>query len=60
MLDKMCARYTVQRETRRWTMAKFHGMINIAVVNELVIYAHNLRKDRAEKKTKRKDFCSEL
>jgi hypothetical protein len=38
MLDQMGARYTVQRATRRWTMAVFYGMINIAAVNALVIY----------------------
>jgi hypothetical protein len=37
MLDQMCARYTVQWVTRRWTMAMFYGMINIAAVNALVI-----------------------
>jgi len=31
-------------------------MINIAAVNALVIYAHNMRKDQPEKKIKRKDF----
>jgi hypothetical protein len=46
----MCARYTVQRATRRWTMAMFYGIINIAAVNLLVIYAHNMRKDQPEKK----------
>jgi hypothetical protein len=58
-LDQMCARYsTVQRTTRRWTMAMFYGMINTAAVNALVIYiyAHNMRKDQPEKKIKRKDF----
>ena len=52
----MCARYTVQRVTRRWTMATFYGTINIAAVNALVTYAHNMRKDEPEKKIKRKDF----
>ena len=56
MLNQMCARHTVQRENRRWTMAKFYSMINIAVVNTLFIYAHNMRKDQPEKKIKRKDF----
>jgi hypothetical protein len=54
MLDQMCARYTVQKATRRWTMAMFYGMINIAAVNALVIYANNMRKDQPEKKIKRK------
>jgi hypothetical protein len=52
MLDQMCARYTVQRATRRWIMAIFYGMINIAAVNALVIYANNMRKDQPEKKIK--------
>jgi len=50
MLDQMYARYT----TRRWTMAMFYGMINIAAVNALVIYANKMRKDQPEKKIKRK------
>jgi len=56
MLDQMCARYTVQRATRRWTMVMFYDMINIAAVNELVIYANNMRKDQPEKKVKKKYF----
>ena len=30
----------------------FYGMISIAAVNALVIYAHNMRKDQPEKKIK--------
>ena len=56
LLDQICARYRVQQAIRRWTMAMFYGMINIAAVNALVIYAHNMRKDQPEKKIKRKDF----
>ena len=56
LLDQTCARHTVQRTTRRWTMAMFCGMVNIATANALVIYAHNMRKDQREKKIKRKDF----
>jgi hypothetical protein len=35
-------------------MAMFYGMINIAAVNALVIYANNMRKDQPEKKIKMK------
>jgi uncharacterized membrane-anchored protein len=56
MLDQMCARYTVQLATRRWTMAMFYGMINIVAVNALVIYANNMRKDQSKKKIKWKYF----
>jgi hypothetical protein len=40
MLDQMCARYTVQLATCRWTMAMLYGMTHIAAVNALVIYIH--------------------
>ena len=56
MLVQMCAMYTGQRETRIWTTTVFYGMINIAAVSALVIYANNMRKDQPEKKIKRKDF----
>jgi len=56
MLDEKCARYTIQRATRRWKMAVFYCMISIAAVNALVIHAHNMRKVQPEKKIKRKDF----
>jgi len=56
MPDQMCARYKVQRATHRWTMAIFYGMISIAAVNALVIYARNMRKDQPEKKIKRKNI----
>ena len=50
----MCVRYTVQWTARRWTMAMFYGMINIAAANVLVIYVHNMWKDQPEKKIGRK------
>jgi len=56
MLHQMCARYTVQRANRRWIMAMFYGMTNIAAVNALVIHAHDMWKDQSGKKIKRKDF----
>jgi hypothetical protein len=54
MLDQMCARYTVQPATRRWTMAVFYGMVNIAAVNALAIKANKMRKDQPNRKIKRK------
>jgi len=37
----------------------FYGMINIAAVNALVIYGHNICKDQPEKKINRKDLFAE-
>jgi hypothetical protein len=50
MLDQMCARYTVQRATRRWTMAMFYGMNNIVAVNALVVYRTTCAKFRLRRR----------
>jgi hypothetical protein len=56
MLEQMCARYTVQQATRRWTMAMFYGMTNIAAVNMQTTCAKiSLRRGQKEN-----NFCSEL
>ena len=55
-LDQMCARYTVQQATQRYTMAMFCGMTNVALVNAYVVYAHNMRKQQPHMKLKRKEF----
>ena len=55
-LDQMCARYTVQRAPRKWTMAMFYGAVNVALVNAFVVYAHNMRKQQRHMKLKRKEF----
>ena len=39
-LDQMFARYTTQLAARRWKMAMFYGLFNIAAVNAMVIYTH--------------------
>jgi len=44
----------VQEATGRGTMALFYGMIiNTAVLNALLIYAHNMHRDQPEKKKKK-------
>ena len=55
-LNQMCARYTVQRATRRWTMAMFYGVVNVVFVNTFVVYAHNMRKQQRHMKLKCKEF----
>jgi len=44
--------YSEQLADGQWQC--FYGMINIAAVNALVIYANNMRKDQPDKKIKRK------
>ena len=53
---KATSRYTVQRATRRWTMAMFYGVVNVAFVNAFVVYAHNMRKPQRHMKLKCKKF----
>ena len=55
-LDQMCARYTVQRATRRWTMAMFYEVVNVSFVNAFAVYAHNMCKQQRHMKPKRKEF----
>lgn len=37
-LDEKCAVYSTSRRTRRWPMALFHSILNIAGVNSRVVY----------------------
>lgn len=38
-LDQKCSLYSTSRRTRRWPMAVFHAILNIAGVNSQVIYS---------------------
>lgn len=37
-LDEKCSLYSTSRRTRRWPMALFHAILNIAGINSRVIY----------------------
>ena len=41
----MCASYSVSRVTRRWTLAVFYILMNIAGINSWVIYTINTPSD---------------
>lgn len=41
MVDKMCSLYNVSRNTRRWSMAVFFSMLNVAAINAQIIYLGN-------------------
>lgn len=44
--DQMCNHMNCGRKTKRWPMAFFYNMINIAGINAYVIYLHNFYRDR--------------
>ncbi|KAJ4449518.1 hypothetical protein ANN_00918 [Periplaneta americana] len=58
-LDQMCNQITCSRKTRRWPLCVFYGMVNIALVNSYVIYAHNKISNK-EKPLTRRQFGKEL
>ena len=37
-------------------MAMFYGVVNVALVNAFVVYAHNMHKQQRHMKLKRKEF----
>ena len=49
--DKMCASYSVSRVTRRWPIAVFYILKNIAGINSWVIYAFNTPSDEPQRRT---------
>lgn len=41
LVDKMCATFNVQRNTRRWPLVVFFAMLNISGINSQVIHVQN-------------------
>lgn len=41
IVDKMASTYNVARNTKRWPLVIFYGMLNIASINAFVILRHN-------------------
>lgn len=59
-LDQLCANYTVQRGSRRWTMALFYDIINISLINAYIVYNCNQQRLNPNFKCKRKVFLKEV
>ena len=57
IVDKKVKEYTVRRATRRWTMALFFNLIDLANINSHVIWNQNQIR---EAKEERKDFMKQL
>lgn len=45
MVDQLCAKYNVARNTRRWPMVILYGLLNIIGINAFVIYKTNVNTD---------------
>lgn len=51
LLDQLCQKYDVARNTRRWPIVLFHNLLNISAINALCIYKFNNReKEMARRK----------
>ncbi|XP_026731097.1 uncharacterized protein LOC113496158 [Trichoplusia ni] len=46
VLEKLCARGDVTRNSRRWALTVFFRLMNIAAVNALCVYTINKRQER--------------
>ncbi|CAD7078684.1 unnamed protein product [Hermetia illucens] len=54
-VDELCGSYNVSRNSKRWVMTIYYGMLNIAAVNVNIIFRENQGED-----TKRTDFIRNL
>ena len=56
----MCSLYTTARETNRWPMKLFYGIIDRAALNQFVSFTENVPNIGEHTKQKRQNFLSEL
>nr|CAI5867610.1 unnamed protein product [Callosobruchus analis] len=52
LVDQLCQKYNVARNTRRWPMVVFYDLLNISGINALCVYKAN----HPQAKIKRSDF----
>lgn len=55
VVDELCASYSVSRNSKRWPMTIFYGMLNIAAINANIIFRENQNNN-----TKRTEFIRNL
>ncbi|XP_022828398.1 uncharacterized protein LOC111357825 [Spodoptera litura] len=55
VVDKLSATYNVSRNSKRWPMTIFYGILNMAAINANIIYQSNL-----DKSSKRTEFLRSL
>nr|BAD11136.1 yabusame-2 [Bombyx mori] len=41
VVDELCANYNVSRNSKRWPMTLFYGVLNMAAINTCIIYRAN-------------------
>lgn len=58
-LDKMHSNRTYSRETLRWPLCVFYGMVNIILMNVHVTFVHNIYR-KSEKALLRKNHAVKL
>ncbi|XP_018324187.1 piggyBac transposable element-derived protein 4-like [Agrilus planipennis] len=46
LVDQLCQKYDVSRNTRRWPLVMFYNLLNISAINAFVIYKANTRESR--------------
>jgi hypothetical protein len=59
VVDKLCATYSVARNTKRWPMTIFYTILNVAAINAQVIYLEN-NKHSSNAILKRRQFIKLL
>lgn len=63
LMDQMLGKYSCQRKSRRWPLAFFFNMLNIAGLGSYIVYMENnamIKKKNNQRKLFLKDLCEEL
>ena len=57
-MDKLCATYSVSRNTNRWPMVVFYTMLNVGAINAQIVYLEN--NSNSQELRKRRYFIKNL
>ncbi|XP_017781814.1 PREDICTED: uncharacterized protein LOC108566449 [Nicrophorus vespilloides] len=60
VVDKLCATYSVARNTNRWPMVIFYNMLDVAAINAYIIYKANESKEMKNRRHFIKTLALEL
>lgn len=54
IFDQLCKNYSTARNTKRWPLIVFFGLLNAAGVNSFVLWKNNMNAEIEKKKTERR------
>ena len=59
-VDQLCHNYSVQKRTKRWPLAYFYNCLNIAGINNMVIFQSKFSNGKSQATYSHRDFLENL